>query len=70
MFNILVYIFIFIFTGDFSWVKVFANSSLSIVNGNNNTHISVLELNNTYFSIQSLKQVIITNVNKLCKELL
>lgn len=40
--------------GNFSWVQVFVKSSTAVAT---NTQNIILEQNQTYFSIQSLKQV-------------
>lgn len=51
-------------TGDFSWIQVFTYSPTIIAN---NAQSSIPELNNTYFSIQSLKQVFIVDIIKWFK---
>lgn len=51
-------VFFIFLTGNFSWTQVIVNSSPTI---SNSTQNSTTEPNITYFSIQSLKQVKLTN---------
>lgn len=56
--KIYINVFLNFLTGNFSWTQAIVNSSPTISNSRQN---STTEQNITYFSIQSLKQVKLTN---------